>query len=581
MIDIYELLSESIRITCGKTISGDFFDENKQKLRKEDERAYELIKCICSLVVNYHDNIADFQPGYRWENKRSFDIGDMTNDDYEVLEKLDLNKLPVILAYRISELLWSNKKNYKMALKAYKYAEILFEKTFNPNRWTNSLMYLRRAITLAAQLGIKEEHLRMCSKCLDYADKTDSKEGCYAIIALLRILLEQKYNNDKIGSIIDDIISKNTEIDKLIKVYELKIQYFKKDRERLSVVKKDFANMLIDNVNKNGNNNIRDLYIAEKNLVKAIQLLQSVGEKELANKIKHKLIAIQSEIPKNMATVKITKDATEKLSMINETFVGLSIQESIIRLAQFVKFYKREDLKNSVLNSHDNFMSKLFGVGYKDSKGQTIIELPALYTKDVESNEKLIELYMFSEVCRLEEIVGSNDLKWIIQKLNKEYTFTEEDLKFLVEDNPIIPSGRERIILQAIYLGLKGDFYLALHILAPQLEHIFRSIAECAGGIVITLEDDGTSQKKTLTSIFDIPELLECYDNDILFIFRGLLNEKAGSNIRNEIAHGVMSESTGKSGTSIFLLCATIKLLSYTSNQALEIYKQLAKKVKK
>ena len=81
-----------------------------------------------------------------------------------------------------------------------------------------------------------------------------------------------------------------------------------------------------------------------------------------------------------------------------------------------------------------------------------------------------------------------------------------------------------------------------------------------------------------MSSIFDLPELLECYDNDILFLFRGLLNEKAGSNIRNEIAHGVMSEETARSGTSVFLLCATIKLLSYTSNQALEIYNQLAGK---
>ena len=217
-----------------------------------------------------------------------------------------------------------------MALRTYKYAEIIFEKTFSTNRWTNSVMYLRRSITLAAQLGNNEEHQRICSKCLDYADKTDSKEGCYAIIALLRILLEQKYNDSKIGTIIDSVISNNTEIDKLTKAYELKIQYFKKDKEMLPVVKKDFANRLIDDTNKNEKSNVRDLLLAEKNLIKAIQLLQSIGEKELANKIKHQLIVIQSEIPKNMATVTITQDATEKMNMINEAFIGLSIQESVI-----------------------------------------------------------------------------------------------------------------------------------------------------------------------------------------------------------------------------------------------------------
>ena len=417
-------------------------------------------------------------------------------------------------------------------------------------------------------------------RCLDYAETVDPEVGCYAIIALLRILLEQKYDDkrNRIQSRLDAIIFVSTDVDKKTKAYELKIQFLNKDRAALSLVKKDFANMLIDDADKKETNNVRDLFIAEKNLMKAVQLLQSIGEKELVQKTKHKLIAVQSEIPKNMAVIKTKKDASETMQLISKLFAGLSVQEYVIRLAQCVSFYKKEDLKNNVLNSKTDFVSKLFGAAYKDSKGQTIIELPPLDIKDPEKDEHLIELYMFSEARMQEEFLGSNHLKWIIQILNKEYSFTEEDLKFLVENNPIIPTGRERIILKAIYEGLKGNIYLALHVLAPQLENIFRNIAESVGGIVITLEDDGTSQKKTLSSIFDLPELLECYDNDILFLFRGLLNEKAGSNIRNEITHGVMSEETARSGTAVFLLCATIKLLSYTSNQALEIYNQLAGK---
>ena len=580
MVDIYELLAEITKITCGKTISGDFTDENKQRLRREDWKTYELVKEICTLVVSYPDNNIDFQPGYIWGGKRTFAISDMTDEDYLMLEKLDLSRLPAVLSYRIAELLWYKKQDYKMAMQSCKYAEELFDESFNVNRWTNSVVYLRRAVILAAQLGKKDEYQRLCDKCLDYAETVDSKDGCHVIIALLRILLEQKYDDkkDRIQPLLDDIISVNTDIGKKIKAYELKIQFLNKDKAALSIVKKEFANMLIDDVDKKEKNNIRDLFIVEKNLTKAIQLLQNVGEKELVKKTKHKLIAVQSEIPKNMAVIKTKKDVSETLHLINKLFAGLSVQEYVIRLAQCVSFYKKEELKNNVLNSKTDFVSKLFGAAYKDSNGQTIVKLPPLDINNPEKDERLIELYMFSEARMQEEFVGSNYLKRIIQMLNKEHSFTEEDLKFLVENNPIIPTDRERIILKAVYEGLKGNIYLALHILAPQLENIFRNIAESVGSIVITLKDEGTSQKKTLSSIFDLPELLECYDNDILFLFKGLLNEKAGSNIRNEIAHGIMDESTGNSGTSIYLLCATIKLLSYTSSQALEIYKQLAEK---
>lgn len=81
-----------------------------------------------------------------------------------------------------------------------------------------------------------------------------------------------------------------------------------------------------------------------------------------------------------------------------------------------------------------------------------------------------------------------------------------------------------------------------MHILAPQVENLFRNIAKEVGGLTVTLKDDGSSMEKVSSSILSLPELLDCYDNDILFTFRGLLNEQASANIRNEIAHGIISE---------------------------------------
>ena len=60
-------------------------------------------------------------------------------------------------------------------------------------------------------------------------------------------------------------------------------------------------------------------------------------------------------------------------------------------------------------------------------------------------------------------------------------------------------------------------------------------------------------------------ELLDCYDNDIIFTFKGLLNEKAGANIRNEVAHGIISEAACGSGVCLYFGAAVIKVLSFTS----------------
>lgn len=177
----------------------------------------------------------------------------------------------------------------------------------------------------------------------------------------------------------------------------------------------------------------------------------------------------------------------------------------------------------------------------------------------------------------LQTIVGDFTLKFALQYIKGVHEFQVEDLDFLTKDNPIVPSGRERIIKSAIYMFLKGQYYESMHILAPQTENLFRNIAKEVGGLTVTLENDGTSKEKVLSSIFDLPELNDCYDNDILFMFRELLNEKAGANIRNEVAHGLLSESGAASGACLYFACAVIKLLSYTSPRCYRTLKTSAK----
>ena len=159
------------------------------------------------------------------------------------------------------------------------------------------------------------------------------------------------------------------------------------------------------------------------------------------------------------------------------------------------------------------------------------------------------------------------------------YVVDNSMLDFLVKDNPIIPEGREHIFQSALRMFLNGEFYEAMHILAPQVENLFRNIAKEVGGLTVTLKDDGSSMEKVLSSILSLPELLDCYDNDILFTFRGLLNEQAGANIRNEIAHGIISEYACSTGVCLYFGVAVIKLLSLTSVSCYQILKN-SKKLK-
>lgn len=59
-----------------------------------------------------------------------------------------------------------------------------------------------------------------------------------------------------------------------------------------------------------------------------------------------------------------------------------------------------------------------------------------------------------------------------------------------------------------------------------------------------------------------------------------LLNEQAGANIRNEIAHGITSEYMASSGAYLYFAGAVIKLLTYTSIKCYELITTEVSKLK-
>jgi len=245
---------------------------------------------------------------------------------------------------------------------------------------------------------------------------------------------------------------------------------------------------------------------------------------------------------------------------------GGYFEESIIRLIQMFVFEKRDIIKQRVIEEYKNYpLSHLFGENIVNERGQTTLALQPLDIRNLEGDTELLELHMHQNALKRQRIVGDIWIKNVLLYIRNKYDFDNSMLEFLVKDNPIIPAGRERIFQSAVSMFIRGEYYEAMHILAPQVENLFRNIAREVGGLTVTLENDGSSMEKVLSSIFDLPELLDCYDNDIIFTFKGLLNEKAGANIRNEVAHGIISEGACGSGVCLYFGTAVIKILSFTS----------------
>lgn len=107
---------------------------------------------------------------------------------------------------------------------------------------------------------------------------------------------------------------------------------------------------------------------------------------------------------------------------------------------------------------------------------------------------------------------------------------------------------------------MTGHMSDALDKLAPNVENIIRNLAEMCGDLMTYYDPkEGVQQKKVLSQVFLGEKLNDSIEENILFTFDGLLQQKAGSNIRNRIGHGLNTEGECSAGDCIYFVMLVMK----------------------
>ena len=589
LMDIYELLQELIEPKKYRSLFTSFIDDRKEELDTDvDKKLFDVLKNISSMMLKILDNGAEFMPRYVFEGKRTFAIQDISEDEYNLLLAINLSKLPITLEARVADVLWLQKTDYQAACIAHKAYYRLFDLWFNDDDYIESLDMIKRAICITKQINDIDSLHKYCQNIFDHIVRIDGKDMTFLSISLIKIILKQSFGDfSKVVNVLNNSISLSIDNPhKTEQLYLLKAKCFNKMKNPDAAIQTNvelaeyflwFAEKILEQEEKGA---MRAEYFFQQ----AIRIFRNNGETNKAEKIHKRLVEVQKQIPNLMAIHSIPFDGKKIIEYINENMTGLSFEECIIRISQMVSFYKKDEFKEIVLESlKTSPFSHMFMKNIINDTGQTVFVLPPLDTSNPEENEKIFDMHIHNTMLEHESIAGTMFLHFAISYIKENFDVENESFDFLVNDSIIVPNERKDIISKALHKAFCGDYYESLHILAPQVENIFRYVASEVGGLTVTLEDDGSSKEKLLTSIFDLTELKDCYDNDILFLFKGLLNEKAGANIRNEIAHGIMSPQRSCSGECVFFICAVIKLLVISSrycygiisSEKLQTYKKL------
>ena len=583
MVNIYELLNRSI-VNKRYSLSPNLFIEaDRIELSEEEKSIFDLLKNIVSLGTKIHDDGIEFHPMFVMaDGSRTFSIEDISEDDYLILHSLELDKMPLILRALIADILWTNKKEFSAAKTAADAYWKLFMLWYTDEDNVGTIDMIRRAVCISVQTKQTTLYNEIQEWFNEFIDtKAASAEGFFSLKIMELFFKQKNFDVFIILKVLDDLIDGNSDnIAKVEQAYKLKTECLFKLKRKEDAIKNNnlLADYYLEFAEKIFKKDIQGALRAVNFYQKGIMLYRNNGESDKADAAHKRLVEIQKEIPKIMVPFSVELDIKGVIDNLKANMEGLSFEECVIRLTQMFVFEKQEDIKKRVIEEFkDNPISHLFGKSLINAQGQTVLALHPLDIHDPEKDPKLMELHMYQNALEKQKVAGDIWVKNALIIIRDKFVIDKSMVGFLVKDNPIIPDGRERIFQSGLYMFLNGDYYEALRILAPQVENLFRNIAREVGGLTVTLEKDGSSMEKVLSSILSLPELVDCYDNDILFTFRGLLNEQAGANIRNEIAHGIISEYACSTGVCLYFGVAVIKLLSLTSASCYQILKNSEK----
>lgn len=538
-------------------------DLETQDLSDSDKEVLVLILDIIRLNERYRkneDNVFE-----QISSKKLPELKDVTKEDLSSLLSMDLSALPLAIRARISDYLWTTVKDPGSARIAIQSYLNLYDLLWDEDNWPDCIDAIYRAINISCRYNKKGKEYKDCIEAVVKGiERTKGNDHLFLTSSLLEILAEQKCRiNDDIQGYARNAIETAKGDNNLLKAQTILEALVKLDPEKKELYYEeagDITQALAFNPA------IRRVQI----LNQALQYYEKAGAKEKQQKCRNLLEEAQSHIIEEMQVIKT--DPIDISSTVNEicSIIGKAsgFKQAIISFGNLVHINKRDELLEHIREKGGSLAS-LFPSATVDHRGRQMYSLPPLpLGQELNIDNEQVQLHMWDKANWLQEMNAEIVLKYALSELNRLYQYKEEDFDFLVDGNAIIPKGREKIIRKGIFLGLQGDIYAALHILIPQTENIIRNIVEACGGKTYYYETNGNIKESMLNSLLDSPELKDCYDQDVIFCLKGLLDKKEGSNLRNKIAHGFMEP--GNSLIGLYFLGFVIKFLSWYSSQCME-----------
>lgn len=289
-------------------------------------------------------------------------------------------------------------------------------------------------------------------------------------------------------------------------------------------------------------------------LEKGVRALRDSGASQDDIKRVHTLLLKTQASYDGYKTFSFSIDMSEPIESIKREFRNRALRDCIYRLAACISPSSVASLNEQANELQaKNTLQYLFNKQLVDDQGKRIGQRPGYTYGDSDSIDKSIQLTMHEEAKRRQQVKVIGLILPALEQINLDHHIHPNDLIEIVTNNPFIPPDRQQLFLRGLYHGFTLDFMVASSLLVPQIENSIRHLLQQEGVIVSTLDPEGIQEEYPLGRLlYEIPEVKEIFGKDLVFDLQGLLLERFGSNFRNRLTHGLLTDNQYMSPASAY-----------------------------
>jgi hypothetical protein len=430
----------------------------------------------------------------------------------------------------------------------------------DPAHWPPCVERMERALRLSASLGkggseLKAQVLTDLESMLKRHQGTDP---LFLSFRLIKLLLEFKHGDAQeyasYASTAAEAASDRKEFWQSKDYFELLADCCRRkgDANGEAEARRRAAECLVSESEKSKQDG-RGPGAASSILSDAVEAMRQVpGGKVRAAELHGELLALQRVAVKQLHS--ISTESFDISELVNSAVHAVRDKEFKQAILVFCQLQKPPSIENLKIEVHEQsrvaVLCSLISSVVMNSRGRVIARAPGL-TKGIDDlKDDGLRWRMFRNARMMRGLAVQAFLNPARQEIVCSGQPDRHDILALIQYSPWIPPGHHESVVRGLMAGFQGDMLVAAHIIPSQMEALIRHVIEMSGGTTSMLEPGGVQPERPLSALLETAQAKTAFGEDQVFELQDLLVDPLGTNLRNEVAHGILTDE-GFFGTEV------------------------------